>query len=67
VFEWTAPHGYRYRRDRHGTTELDAHHLDDLGLVTGARAPSSTTGPAPSSTSGHPSGIPPGIPRPPRR
>ncbi|GAB3040189.1 hypothetical protein GCM10011376_35880 [Nocardioides flavus (ex Wang et al. 2016)] len=23
VFEWTAPHGYRYRRDRHGTTELD--------------------------------------------
>ncbi|GAB3023550.1 hypothetical protein GCM10011376_34840 [Nocardioides flavus (ex Wang et al. 2016)] len=23
VFEWTAPHGYRYRRDHTGTTELD--------------------------------------------
>ena len=23
VFEWTSPHGYRYRRDRHGTTALD--------------------------------------------
>ncbi|WP_229856807.1 hypothetical protein, partial [Nocardioides flavus (ex Wang et al. 2016)] len=64
VFEWTAPHGYRYRRDRHGTTELDAHHLDDLGLVTGARAPSSTSDPpAPSS----PSKNSPGIPRPRRR
>jgi hypothetical protein len=23
VFEWTSPHGYRYRRDRDGTTSLD--------------------------------------------
>jgi hypothetical protein len=23
VFEWTSPHGYRYRRDHHGTTALD--------------------------------------------
>ena len=52
VFEWTAPHGDRYRRDRSGTTELDP---DDTGLVTGARTPSST------------SGHPPGIPRPRRR
>ena len=27
VFEWTSPHGHRYRRDRHGTTPLD-HPLD---------------------------------------
>ncbi|GAB3022409.1 hypothetical protein GCM10011376_27770 [Nocardioides flavus (ex Wang et al. 2016)] len=59
IFEWRSPHGYRYRRDHTGTTELDANHLDDLGLVTGARAPSST--------SGHPPDIPPGIPRPRRR
>ncbi len=23
VFEWTSPHGHRYRRDRHGTSALD--------------------------------------------
>src|SRR6478735_4715029 len=23
VFEWTSPHGYRYRRDRHGTSPID--------------------------------------------
>ncbi len=23
VFEWTSPHGYRYRRDHHGTTAID--------------------------------------------
>jgi hypothetical protein len=23
VFEWTSPHGYRYRRDHHGTSALD--------------------------------------------
>ena len=23
VFEWTSPHGHRYRRDRHGTTAID--------------------------------------------
>ncbi|KRE95614.1 hypothetical protein ASG76_08270 [Nocardioides sp. Soil774] len=23
IFEWTSPHGHRYRRDRHGTTALD--------------------------------------------
>jgi hypothetical protein len=23
VFEWTSPHGHRYRRDHHGTTALD--------------------------------------------
>ena len=23
VFEWTSPHGHRYRRDRHGTTPID--------------------------------------------
>jgi hypothetical protein len=50
VFEWTSPHGHRYRRDHTGTTEIEP------GLVTGARAPSST--------SEH---HPPGIPRPRRR
>ncbi|HYJ26259.1 MAG TPA: HNH endonuclease signature motif containing protein, partial [Nocardioides sp.] len=23
VFEWTSPHGHRYRRDRHGTTAIE--------------------------------------------
>ena len=23
VFEWTSPHGHRYRRDQHGTTRID--------------------------------------------
>jgi hypothetical protein len=23
VFEWTSPHGFRYRRDLTGTTDLD--------------------------------------------
>jgi hypothetical protein len=50
VFEWTSPHGHRYRRDRTGTTKMEP------GLVTGVRAPSST--------SEH---HPPGIPRPRRR
>jgi hypothetical protein len=50
VFEWTSPHGHRYRRDHTGTTKMEP------GLVTGARAPSST--------SEH---HPPGIPRPRRR
>jgi hypothetical protein len=50
VFEWTSPHGHRYRRDHTGTTETES------GLVTGARAPSST--------SEH---HPPGVPRPRRR
>jgi hypothetical protein len=50
VFEWTSPHGERYRRDHTGTIDLEP------GLVTGARAPSST--------SEH---HPPGIPRPRRR
>jgi hypothetical protein len=50
VFEWTSPHGHRYRRDHTGTTAMEP------GLVTGARAPSST--------SEH---HPPGIPRPRRR
>jgi hypothetical protein len=36
VFEWTSPHGLRYRRDHTGTTEIEQ------GLVTGASAPSST-------------------------
>jgi 5-methylcytosine-specific restriction endonuclease McrA len=36
VFEWTSPHGHRYRRDHTGTTEMEP------GLVTGTRAPSST-------------------------
>ena len=40
VFEWTSPHGHRYRRDRTGTTAMAP------GLVTGARAPSSTNGEA---------------------
>nr|WP_300045269.1 HNH endonuclease signature motif containing protein [uncultured Nocardioides sp.] len=35
-FEWTSPHGHRYRRDRHGTGPIDD------SLVTGASAPSST-------------------------
>jgi hypothetical protein len=50
VFEWTSPHGHRYRRDHTGTTAMEP------GLVTGARAPSST--------SEH---HPPDIPRPRRR
>jgi hypothetical protein len=50
VFEWTSPHGHRYRRDHTGTTAMEP------GLVTGARAPSST--------SEHHT---PGIPRPRRR
>src|SRR5699024_9914283 len=41
MFEWTSPHGHHYLRDRHGTTSLD-----QPGLVTGARAPSSTNGEA---------------------
>ncbi|GAB3030753.1 hypothetical protein GCM10011376_23660 [Nocardioides flavus (ex Wang et al. 2016)] len=55
VFEWRSPHGHRFRRDHTGTTELDPDDLDDLGLVTGSRAPSSTSDP------------PAGIPRPRRR
>jgi hypothetical protein len=50
VFEWTSPHGHRYRRDHTGTAEIEP------GLVTGARAPSSTN-----------EHHPPGIPRPRRR
>jgi hypothetical protein len=50
IFEWTSPHGHRYRRDHTGTTAMEP------GLVTGARAPSST--------SEHHT---PGIPRPRRR
>ncbi|CUR60197.1 putative HNH endonuclease [metagenome] len=51
VFEWTSPHGHRYLRDRHGTVALN-----QPGLVTGARAPSSTNGDAraPSSTNEEP-------------
>jgi hypothetical protein len=45
VFEWTSPHGHRYRRDHTGTTEMEP------GLVTGAGAPSSTS-------EHHPPGIP---------
>jgi 5-methylcytosine-specific restriction endonuclease McrA len=37
VFEWTSPHGHRYRRDHTGTTEMEP------GLVTGASAPCSTS------------------------
>jgi hypothetical protein len=40
VFEWTSPHGHTHQRDHTGTTDLDP--PDDPGLVTGARAPSST-------------------------
>jgi hypothetical protein len=50
VFEWTSPHGHRYLRDHTGTAEIEP------GLVTGARAPSSTN-----------EHHPPGIPRPRRR
>ena len=39
VFEWTSPHGHRYRLDRTGTTALDP---PDPGLATGLR-PSSTS------------------------
>ncbi|CUR61033.1 putative HNH endonuclease [metagenome] len=55
VFEWTSPHGHRYLRDQHGSRPLDG-----PGLVTGARAPSSTNGDAdppgraPSSTNAEP-------------
>ncbi|NPC45262.1 hypothetical protein HOO61_22625, partial [Nocardioides sp. zg-1230] len=53
AFEWTSPHGHRYRRDHTGTSPIDeAPH--DPGLATGAIAlPSSTT-----------DRDPPGIPRP---
>jgi hypothetical protein len=27
IFEWTSPHGHRYRRDRDGTTALEARDL----------------------------------------
>ena len=40
VFVWTSPHGHRYRRDHQGTTAIEP---DDDGLVTRARAPSSTS------------------------
>jgi hypothetical protein len=30
TFEWTSPHGHRYRRDHTGTTEIDP--LDPLGI-----------------------------------
>jgi len=53
VFEWTSPHGHHYRRDHTGTTRIDP---GDDGLVTSARAPSSTSDPHP-----------PGLPRPRRR
>jgi hypothetical protein len=39
-FEWTSPHGHRYRRDRRGTVRIDP---DDPGLATDARASSSTS------------------------
>jgi hypothetical protein len=49
VFEWTSPHGHHYLRDQHGTAALPLveerrRRVTKPGLVTGARAPSSTTG-----------------------
>jgi hypothetical protein len=43
VFEWTSPHSHTHQRDHTGTTDLDTPH--EPGLVTGARAPSSTNEP----------------------
>jgi hypothetical protein len=40
IFEWTSPHGHCFRRDRTGTLSIEP---DQDGLVTGARAPSSTS------------------------
>ncbi|TGN65449.1 HNH endonuclease [Nocardioides eburneiflavus] len=42
VFEWTSPHGQRYRRDHTGTTELEPDQLDrpqPPGLVTAPARP----------------------------
>ncbi|GAA2110416.1 HNH endonuclease signature motif containing protein [Nocardioides furvisabuli] len=39
VFEWTSPHGHRYRRDRDGTTALDPPALDPPALAPPALDP----------------------------
>ena len=43
VFEWTSPHGHRYRRDRHGTTPIDqsraARHPTTPPTMTPPRTP----------------------------
>ncbi|MCP3424349.1 HNH endonuclease signature motif containing protein [Nocardioides pinisoli] len=52
TYEWTSPHGHRYRRDHTGTERIEP----ERGLVTRARAHSSTSAPHPPD--------PPGIPRP---
>ena len=38
VFEWTSPHGHRYRRDRHSTTALDTRE-PDLPQIPSQRRP----------------------------
>jgi hypothetical protein len=36
IYEWTSPHGHRYRRDHHGTTAIDP---PDPPRLTGIRQP----------------------------
>jgi hypothetical protein len=39
IFEWTSPHGHRYRRDHTGTTDLDPPHPPDLAAPLGIPRP----------------------------
>ncbi|TGN62705.1 HNH endonuclease [Nocardioides eburneiflavus] len=39
VFEWTSPHGHRYRRDHTGTTDLDPPDPPDLAVPPGLPRP----------------------------
>ncbi|TGN64953.1 HNH endonuclease [Nocardioides eburneiflavus] len=39
VFEWTSPHGHRYRRDHTGTTDLDPPHPPDVAAPPGIPRP----------------------------
>jgi hypothetical protein len=39
VFEWTSPHGHRYRRDRHGTSPIDTAAPPDPPSIPRPRRP----------------------------
>ncbi|TGN66364.1 HNH endonuclease [Nocardioides eburneiflavus] len=39
IFEWTSPHGHRYRRDHTGTTDLDPPDPPDLAIPPGLPRP----------------------------
>ncbi|MCP3421738.1 HNH endonuclease signature motif containing protein [Nocardioides pinisoli] len=58
TFEWTSPHGHRYRRDHTGTERIEP----ERDLVTGATTLSPTSALDPAAALD-----PPGIPRPRRR